>query len=501
MDPFEFLTDDAIFQIGLNQSIQYINNMCLISQRFNDIICDNDNFWKYKFIRDFNDLYIDIKIISWKQLYEGYGKIVVFGSNKYTQLGLRDAGNRDVPTLLPWSSLNRAKSISCGGYHSMIIDLNGNVWAIGRNRHGQLGLGDVKDRNIPTLLPWSHEHKAKAISCGKIFTVLLDENNNVWVFGGNEYGQLGLGDIERINVPTVLIYKDQNMQAKSVVCGNDHTVIIDLNNYIWVCGNNTYNQLGLGNNLDRSNFPVLLSWNQDEENMTIRAKSAACGLNHTVIIDMNNNVWSFGWNMEGQLGLGDNERRHIPTLLQWSIVNKVKFISCGLNFTIMIDMNDSVWVCGDNKYGQLGLGNEKNKNTPTVLIRSNQHIKAKFISCGHYHTVLLDLNNKAWTCGRNTEGQLGLGDKKNRNILTQLEELTIKSVSCGAAHTMMILYQNNYIPFHKIVSKLNAGDFIGFKILRFYLGNYTAIFYGKDGNIYSTELQYDKQKDRISPPI
>lgn len=94
----------------------------------------------------------------------------------------------------------QAKSISCGYAHTIIIDLNNDVWAFGSGDHGQLGLGNTQDRNIPTptplpvqnrlipiMLPGSPNMKAKAASCGHRHTMLIDLNDNVWVFGDNEH--------------------------------------------------------------------------------------------------------------------------------------------------------------------------------------------------------------------------------------------------------------------------------------------------------------------------
>ena len=90
-----------------------------------------------------------------------------------------------------------------------IIDLNNNVWVCGSNKFGQLGLGDIQNRNIPTQIP---NLKAKQVSCGYKTMAIIDMEDNVWVCGGNRYGQLGLGDRLARNVPT----KVPNLKAKEV---------------------------------------------------------------------------------------------------------------------------------------------------------------------------------------------------------------------------------------------------------------------------------------------
>ncbi len=79
--------------------------------------------------------------------------------------------------------------------------------------------------------------------------------------------------------------------------------------------------------------------------MGITAKSVNCGKSHSVIIDMNDNIFSFGHNNVGQLGLNDTIDRNIPTMITNisrgdnliipSVLN-IKSVSCGGNHTAVI---------------------------------------------------------------------------------------------------------------------------------------------------------------------
>ncbi len=99
---------------------------------------------------------------------------------------------------------------------------------------------------------------------------------------------------------------------------------------------------------------------------------------------MNNNVWAFGYDDNGQLGLGYyiNTNRNVPTKINGI---KAKYVSCHFNNTVLIDMNNNVLSFGNNSFGQLGLGDYINRNVPTKI----NGIKAKSVSCGKNHTVLI----------------------------------------------------------------------------------------------------------------
>ncbi len=96
----------------------------------------------------------------------------------------------------------------------MVLQVNPKGLAFDHNTDVQLGLDDYINRNAKTLppgYPWKEELtkingiKAKYVSCGNNHTVLIDMNNDVWAFGFNYHGELGLGNNgydKNINIPT-----------------------------------------------------------------------------------------------------------------------------------------------------------------------------------------------------------------------------------------------------------------------------------------------------------
>jgi alpha-tubulin suppressor-like RCC1 family protein len=512
MDPFAFLPNEAILNIALNESIDSIPSLCRSSQRFNDLICNSNYFWRFRFIQDFGQP--EEHIINWKDAYENYGRVVGCGINGYSQLGsqniLPPSSGFRLPTVgIPMEKFPieliklKSKFIACGDGYTMLIDLDNNVWGIGSNDFGQLGLGDNVNRNIPIRLTHMRQPlKAKFIACGKSHTIIIDLNNNVLAFGINHYGQLGLGDTQDRNIPTMI----QNLKAQSISCGQEHTILIDLDNNVLAFGNNHYGQLGLGDNVGNIFTPTKIP--------NIKAKFIASKMGHNMLIDLENDVWGFGYNDLGQLGLGDNNVRFIPTsiLFQGNKI-KAKFVACGNYHTIIIDLNNYILSCGDNVLGQLGIGNYQNRSILTGLTHMGQPFKAKSASCGFAHTMIIDLDDNVLAFGNNVYGQLGLGNTEKINIPTVIQNLKALSVSCGTQHTMMILKSNKFednvklIPFNEAARKLNAGEFLRFDFLPKYQsiphkqGNYIASFFDRSGDIYLVELQYNQTTNQINPPI
>jgi alpha-tubulin suppressor-like RCC1 family protein len=90
---------------------------------------------------------------------------------------------------------------------------------------------------------------------------------------------------------------------------------------------------------------------------------------------------------------------------------------------------------GHNEYGQLGLGDKYERLLPTKI----PNIKALSVSCGGFHTIIIDLDNNVWTMGKNDNGQLGLGDRENRLSPTLISNIKALNISCGREHTAVIV--------------------------------------------------------------
>ena len=226
---------------------------------------------------------------------------------------------------------------------------------------------------------------AKYAACGLAYTIIIDQQDNIWSFGWNVHGQLGLGDNIKRFSPTQIA----EVKAKFAACGGSHTLLIDPQNNVLSFGYNNNGQLGLGfgygtNRLIPAQIPLPEG---------VKAKYIACGYSHSIIIDQENNAWSFGYNNNGQLGLGDAISRKIPTLIPLPEGLKAKYVACGRNYSIIIDQHDNIWSFGDNELGQLGFAKYGYQDywsgTDRYSPIQTPGLKAKFAACGDSHTIVL----------------------------------------------------------------------------------------------------------------
>lgn len=418
MSGFDQLADDTIREIAISLSLNDINKLCSVNQRFNKQIDRNETFWREKYIRDFSDDSTSYQG-NWREHYMRAGTVWVCGYNSCRQLGLDMVGKHTYVNEFTRLPNLKVKQVSTGCRHTVFVDVENDVWVCGDNSGGRLGLGrECKNQSIPTRIP---NFKAQQVSAA-VHTVLIDLNNNVWVCGPNCNGRLGNGNNEDQFVPVQI----PNIKAKQVSNGGTHTAMIDLDNNVWVCGYNSMGQLGLGGGPIRD-MPEKIP----DIDLLGKAKQVSVGDFYTMIIDSENNVWSCGFNSHGQLGLGDKSSRSTPT----KIPNlKAQQVSAGDKHTIIIDLENDVWSWGGNRFGQLGLGDSLDRSTPTKI----PNLKAKQISAGGAHTVIIDLENNVWGCGINNGRELSIKDSTSQYTPIQITNIKARRISAGSRCTMII---------------------------------------------------------------
>ena len=343
-------------------------------------------------------------------IYNG-NELFAFGNNYNGQLGLGDYENRNIPTLVMRDKTIR--QVACGRKHTFILKKSGELYAFGCNEFGQLGLNDNKNRNKPTLV--IQDKTIQRVVCGNNFSILSKESGKVFVFGGNHDGQLGLGDNMHRSIPTLLM---QDEKIQQIVCGGYYTFILKKSGELFAFGKNKFGQLGLGDK-NNKNEPRLVV--KDKE-----IRQIICGEDHTFILKRHNKLFGFGNNLFGQLGLKDNVDRNIPTLITIPKFSdnetkneSIRQITCGKDHTLILKKQGELFGFGSNFHGQLNLNGQSGLDDDMYKYATSYMIKdhgiRQIICAGHY-SFMLKQSGELFGFGRNSEGQLGLGNYKNTNI-------------------------------------------------------------------------------------
>ena len=181
----------------------------------------------------------------------------------------------------------------------MCLSENGEVYSFGYNGNGQLGLGNNQYFCSPQLIESLKD--VEFIACGGFHTFCKTINNDIYSWGFNNYGQLGLVCTENKNTP-ILCSSLSNEDVIDIKCGDEHTLVLTSNGDVLSCGSNTDGQSG--RETDLTSFQII-------EDLSDIIK-IECGDIHSICIDINNDLYFFGYNYFGQLGLGDTDNRNKP---------------------------------------------------------------------------------------------------------------------------------------------------------------------------------------------
>ncbi|NP_001354177.1 X-linked retinitis pigmentosa GTPase regulator isoform G [Homo sapiens] len=312
----------------------------------------------------------------------GNNKLYMFGSNNWGQLGLGSKSAISKPTCVKALKPEKVKLAACGRNHTLVSTEGGNVYATGGNNEGQLGLGDTEERNTFHVISFfTSEHKIKQLSAGSNTSAALTEDGRLFMWGDNSEGQIGLKNVSNVCVPQqVTIGKPVSW----ISCGYYHSAFVTTDGELYVFGEPENGKLGLPNQLlGNHRTPQLVS------EIPEKVIQVACGGEHTVVLT-ENAVYTFGLGQFGQLGLGTflfetSEPKVIENIRDQTI----SYISCGENHTALITDIGLMYTFGDGRHGKLGLGLENFTNhfIPTLCSNFLRFI-VKLVACGGCHMVV-----------------------------------------------------------------------------------------------------------------
>ena len=326
------------------------------------------------------------------------GKLFAWGDNDYGQLGLGDRTDRRDPVQV--GTAENWVMVSSGESHTVALNDAGEVWVWGRNNVGQLGLGNTTDYRVPTKLgtdiDWVY------VAAGQNSTFAIKANNNLYAWGSNSYGKLGIGSTSNKNTPTQV-----SGSWTSVSSGENHTLAIKTDGTLWSWGYNNYGQLGQGN------LPIqyLLGYVSAPRQVGSASNwtAVSAGDNHSLALNSNGQLYSWGRDNNEQLGNGLlSSGRNTPGLVagnhQWVSV------AAGANHTLAIDADGQLWTWGLGLLGRLGQGSgildQLPQSSPSKVGDETNWTE---VAAGGAHSLALNNKGELFAFGSNSDGQIGSG--------------------------------------------------------------------------------------------
>ena len=414
------------------------------------------------------------------------------GGEEEGTIGPIGVGERREPTLHPEELIDppdfrNLRSIVTAVNHSLCVDHDGNVWSWGSQlvKNGQLGHPDMKPRWRPAKILALYEDQDEAIRLPRIlqaaggddFSLLLTATGEVRSFGINWQGQLGLGVSGKGNIrshpmesPPIAGFDGR--RVVEISAGSLHSTAVDEAGGLWTWGHGEGGRLGLGlgcfsrhqgHNVVR-NRPCRVMLLSRE-----RIVHANAGGEHTLAVTDQGQLYAWGVNKHGQLGVGDFTNKALPTLVTsfeqetatrtdsrvvYNVVPsptpRVKQVSAGSGeHSVLLCDNGEVYTMGAGSKGQLGhnasdlararvpgLGfvlNRPRKVKRVVTFDANVQgdfpaldgveTKAIEVEAAYGHTLMKTDDGSIFSCGCGDDGATGHGDEETRWELTHVTGL------------------------------------------------------------------------------
>ncbi len=352
---------------------------------------------------------------------------------------------------LAWSALPAApvaaasdgyvQDVDAGGLHTCVLTSAGGVKCWGANTVGQIGDSTSgEDRYVPVNVT-GLTSGVSAVVTGRSHTCALTTSGGVKCWGYNYYGQLGNSTNTSSNAPVDVTGLTSGVTA--IAAGENHTCAVLDSGGVKCWGYNLTGQLGNGTGTN-SNTPVNVCTDGPTCSTLLSGISAVtAGQNHTCALTTAGGVKCWGYNMEGQLGVGATSYQSLTPVNVCadasctSSLSGVSAITAGLNHTCAI-VGGGAKCWGKNDQGQIG--DDSTANRPAPVNVSGLGSGVSFMNAGYQHTCAIASNAaKCW--GDNAKGQLGNNSTTDSDIPVDVSGLSsgVNAVTGGDPHSCALL--------------------------------------------------------------
>eukprot|EP01125_Pyxidicula_operculata_P018026 TRINITY_DN637_c2_g1_i3.p1 TRINITY_DN637_c2_g1~~TRINITY_DN637_c2_g1_i3.p1 ORF type:complete len:401 (-),score=46.61 TRINITY_DN637_c2_g1_i3:37-1239(-) len=343
-------------QLGIEESVIHEANLTKININFKEILKSDteESFGDYVAVAAGNDHSLVLT---------SNGKVLGWGSNMNGQLGKLGTSHFIKPISVEIDKT--ITTIACCSESSFALSIDGDVYSWGSNGCGQLGQGHLSFDYVPKKVEGIEN--VISIACGNNHILALTRDGKLYSWGSNKFGQLGHGDIIDSSSPFLVNYNFDKI--KTISCGSFHSFALQENGKLFGWGANALGQLGDGTNRN-VNTPkhIPVPSNDGEESEKCQYLEIACGGSHSLVLTKDGEMYSWGYNKHGQLGNAQLDTKEMkPQNVIFFSNSKVTTIGCTICSSYAITEDGNLFSWGWNKYGQLGLGDTDPRTIPSSV--------------------------------------------------------------------------------------------------------------------------------------
>ncbi|XP_069495940.1 RCC1 and BTB domain-containing protein 2 isoform X3 [Ambystoma mexicanum] len=298
-------------------------------------------------------------------------------------------------------TIRQACVFGSAGNEVFYITRNDEVFVLGTNSSGCLGTGDIQSTIEPKRLDYLCGRRIMHFSFGSgphvvvvtadfcfrpvfvgmfIFTMSFCAGGEVYSWGHNTYSQLGNGTTSPVLIPCQVSINLLDKKVTAVACGSYHSMVLTSDGEVYAWGYNNSGQVGSGSTANQPTPRRVTSCLQNKVVVDI-----ACGQMSSMALVDSGEVYGWGYNGNGQLGVGSGGNQPTPCRLAALHGICVLQIACGFAHTLVLTDDGKLYAWGANSYGQLGTGNKNNQSNPVVIDVERERV-LEIAACHVTHT-------------------------------------------------------------------------------------------------------------------
>eukprot|EP01132_Coremiostelium_polycephalum_P007415 gene7415-9116_t len=439
--------------------------------------------------------------------------VLSFGNGKNGQLCQDTLKDHLDPTVIQALKGKRITQVSCGESHSLAITHFGDIYSWGRGKEGQLGNGEKPLKSGAQLIKSLAHERVTKVACGNFHSLAVTNDGKVYEWGqlheiktneretdnqgivqmpgiqasaiaeyslslylsgekkfytqkskeeeeketkdnqqSEQYHKGSIGKIVDLNQPNpILLSSLKDTEIVDVSAGWAFSAAVSKKGELFTWGFNEKGQLGLGDRWFHGIPQHVKALSRFHIN------SVSCGRQHIGAITDKGELFTWGLGVFGQLG-HSNLKSYLHPVMVKAFAEpefiKIEQVACGANFTMARTSEGRLYSFGHGEYGQLGATEEsqfmdwdKNskdnhfKYSAPTLVKSLAEKKITYVACGHLHTIAITEDHETYAWGWGASGCLGFGDKKFQlvpQLVPALSGEEISSVDCGEKHSLVV---------------------------------------------------------------
>jgi alpha-tubulin suppressor-like RCC1 family protein len=260
------------------------------------------------------------------------------------------------------------------------------------------------------------------VAAGGYHSLFLKSDGSLWTMGDNDDGELGDGTYNQANLPEQIVASN----ITAIAAGVFHSLFLKSDGSLWTMGDNSYGELGDGTT-DNDNYNT----NLPEQIVASNVTAIAAGVFHSLFLKSDGSLWVMGNNGYGQLGDGTYNTTNLPEQI---VASNVTAIAAGRYHSLFLKSDGSLWAMGYNASGQLGDGTYNQTNRPEQIVATN----VTAIAAGWTHSLFLKSDGSLWAMGYNGYGQLGDGTYNQTNRPEQIVATNVTAIAAGYFHSLFL---------------------------------------------------------------